>query len=295
MKKNNTAKKAVLPALLAVLCSTAALTSVSYAWFTIGTTASVDEINVDVQAAKGMQISADATTWKSQLPVSELDNGVNDMLTGKEYKPLSSALNVTNGNLDLFYGEVQKDGGIVATDDSSGKHVVFDFYVNLTVAKDFYLDEKSSVLSDNGSHMAARVAFIHEGTVASDAEDLVTTAKGLTNGVEAKVWEPNATTHYAADVSGAKDYLGVNQKIAYTSGARPATYNECFTEIKGQSLLRPTYGQDGLTTEATKLFSLEAGISKIRVYIWLEGQDVDCINNVSGGKLNTKLNFKVNE
>ena len=42
MKKNNTAKKAVLPALLAVLCSTAALTSVSYAWFTMGKEASVE-------------------------------------------------------------------------------------------------------------------------------------------------------------------------------------------------------------------------------------------------------------
>ena len=27
---------------------------------------------------------------------------------------------------------------------------------------------------------------------------------------------------------------------------------------------------------------LEAGVTKIRVYMWVEGQDVDCENNASG-------------
>ena len=33
-----------------------------------------------------------------------------------------------------------------------------------------------------------------------------------------------------------------------------------------------------------KVFSLKAGITKVRMYMWIEGQDVDCIANASHGK-----------
>ena len=42
-------------------------------------------------------------------------------------------------------------------------------------------------------------------------------------------------------------------------------------------------------------FELEAGINKIRIYIWLEGQDADCINNISFGDFTTNLAFSVPE
>jgi hypothetical protein len=35
--------------------------------------------------------------------------------------------------------------------------------------------------------------------------------------------------------------------------------------------------------------------SKMRVYIWLEGQDVDCINNISNGDFSVTLQFAVPE
>ena len=41
MKKINLTKKAILPAIIAVICSVVALTSVSYAWFSLSDEASV--------------------------------------------------------------------------------------------------------------------------------------------------------------------------------------------------------------------------------------------------------------
>ena len=75
MKKKSLVKKALLPAIVAVMCSLLALTSVSYAWFTMGNEASVGAIDVNVQAAEGLQISATGAeqSWKSILPVSELE------------------------------------------------------------------------------------------------------------------------------------------------------------------------------------------------------------------------------
>lgn len=38
-----------------------------------------------------------------------------------------------------------------------------------------------------------------------------------------------------------------------------------------------------------ELFTLSKGITKIRMYMWVEGQDVDCENNASGGNISFDL------
>lgn len=35
--------------------------------------------------------------------------------------------------------------------------------------------------------------------------------------------------------------------------------------------------------------SLKSGITKVRIYMWIEGQDVDCENNASGGSITYNL------
>ena len=44
----------------------------------------------------------------------------------------------------------------------------------------------------------------------------------------------------------------------------------------------------------TEIFNLRAGITKIRVYMWVEGQDVDCENNASIGNMSLNLQFSTN-
>ena len=43
--------------------------------------------------------------------------------------------------------------------------------------------------------------------------------------------------------------------------------------------------------ESNKLLysSFPAGVTKMRVYLWIEGQDIDCENNASGGKISFDL------
>ena len=44
-----------------------------------------------------------------------------------------------------------------------------------------------------------------------------------------------------------------------------------------------------------KPFSLSAGVTKVRVYMWVEGQDVDCEDNASGGTVSYNLSFSIDE
>ena len=39
---------------------------------------------------------------------------------------------------------------------------------------------------------------------------------------------------------------------------------------------------------------LSKGISKVRIYMWIEGQDVDCENNAAIGNVALNLGFSTN-
>ena len=45
--------------------------------------------------------------------------------------------------------------------------------------------------------------------------------------------------------------------------------------------------------ENQTFMTLTAGITKIRVYMWVEGQDVDCENQASGSDISFNLQFAV--
>lgn len=301
MKKVKLVKKALLPAVIAVFCSLVALTSVSYAWFTLGNTASVETINVNVQAADGIQISADASSWKSVLPLDDLNAVATNQLPTDTIAPMSTGGVVSQGKMQMFKGTVGNDGKTLKTvqqveGDSEKNFFAFDVYVKLDNAKQFQLDAKSLVKAGtpaNNSEIASRVAFVNLGTANTAAE-----AKAL-NGAATKVviWEPNATKHVEPEVgvengTAVSSYYGVikanENGFDMTQGATDTTNLKLVDTEK--------YDQDeNGTTQANTLFNLAAGYTKIRVYIWLEGQDVDCTNKISGGNFTVDLKFIVAE
>ena len=197
MKRRNLVKKTLLPALVAAICSVLALTTVSYAWFTMGNTARVESIDVNVVAADGMQMSADASSWKSIINVSELAEGYKDdddvnidknNLPGENFQsyPVSSAGNVVNGFQEMFLGEILEDGSLKTTKEEEGHNsganfIAFDLFVNLASAKTLKLDAGSSVVvvTPEGEEVknvdyAVRVSFIYLGTT-----DTAEEVKGL--------------------------------------------------------------------------------------------------------------------
>lgn len=44
-----------------------------------------------------------------------------------------------------------------------------------------------------------------------------------------------------------------------------------------------------------KVFSLKAGITKVRLYMWIEGQDVDCEDDASGSNIAFDLQLTVKD
>ena len=47
------------------------------------------------------------------------------------------------------------------------------------------------------------------------------------------------------------------------------------------------------TSAENATIAVDAGITRVRVYMWMEGNDVDCANDVAGATLNFNLVLEI--
>jgi len=296
-------KKALLPAIAMVLVSVIALSGVSYAWFTLSSKATVGELSLNVATAKGLQISLDGVNWVSSISAEDISTkgytgNINQTPTGAVV-PVSTAGDVVNGHMQMFDG-VTNDGTVLTTTlananaGTGGNYYAFDLFFQIT-------EDEVTLQLDAGSYVkaftntdpaeaaetsyASRVAFVNFGA-ANNAVD----ARKLTEVSSKVIWEPSAKMHAEAAI--AKDATIDGAKVAYKGvNAAAADFDPNGTANLAAVTTADYDENEGATAGVNDLFTLSKGINKVRVYIWLEGQDVDCINEVSGNILKTMLKF----
>ena len=215
MKKSKSFKKALLPAIALLIAAIVSLTSVTYAWFTYGDFATVDQIDVNVEAAGGLQISmADASgnfSWTSNVDPN-LDNST--------LKPVSSAGKVTNGAMEFFTATYDDTLDKIHTisaatnpgeadEDKTKSWITFDVYFRNAEATDKVVNiNETTVKSASGfSNLAVRMAFVKQGSISSTAINQNKNAFTTTFSGNADIYEPNATDH---TTSGESDYMANN-------------------------------------------------------------------------------------
>lgn len=321
-RRNN--RKRSLSLLLLMLFTAVLLSTSTYAWFTANKVVTISPIQVNVEAQGGIQISADGINWRSVISVADLTAVNATTYTAsvnqipETLNPVSSALEVdADGRMEMFYGTVSADGGgvytLAATQDVeqeglTGNFIAFDLFFMSDANAQLFLTTNSQIVSadqeDKGIKNAARIAFVHLGTTAIGSS--IGTIQGLNAGVTSPVhlWEPNYDVHTAAGVAHAFNTYG--QTVTLTGNAAPLAYSGVFAEIPAganvpvssavgtTSYVRPVTPDyatiDGFSTDL-QVFSLTQGISKIRIYMWIEGQDVDCENQASGSNIIFNVQF----
>ncbi len=189
--------------------------------------------------------------------------------------------------------------------------------------------------SDRGLKNAARVAFVPIGEAASTATVQEITQAYYTNFPSIKIWEPNNDLHSTAVVNSVGTEYGFTGSNALTaSGGNPVTYygikaaiptnkaqdligavkgtvtqydSTTFSEVVSAGTVSNSggvYSTSGLllSTPGTlaantdyNIFTLNAGVTKMRVYMWIEGQDIDCENNASGTDITFNLELSIRE
>lgn len=355
-KKEKRSKKRLLLLLLLLIITGVMLSTSTYAWFTSNRTVTVEDIDVNVAASGGIQISVDGTSWKSIITNQDLADAHVTYTTATNQipsvlKPVSTAAKaLSNGYLSMWLGTVStsetptnKGEYILSTEDVStvadnsnsgaangenGHFVMFDLFIRLddngTDDMPLYLTDGSNVTfksggSDLGTQNAARVAFINEGHIATGSELTAIQALTTTQTSDIYVWEPNYDTHTTTGIANAYSYYNsVNQGDAYNVANSKAQvpYFGTIAEVTTAEdiLLSKANATDNATKFATitpgiatkaawadgtdyeELFNLTPNtITKLRIYFWVEGQDIDCENNASGGDITLKLQFSLNQ
>ena len=236
-----------------------------------------------------------------------------------------------NGNMVMWYGVVAADEDDATgayklkaekSEDSDGKYIVFDMFLRVDSPTQLKMTTDSSVVkkgeNDSGIKQAARVAFCLEGTVAAGSTTSTITGQtgAVSFGAEGStvyIWEPNSNLHTDAAVAHAKSsynittksdgtaeavqYYGINQAIPddkallliNTNGANANT--DYLTEVTPSYIT--TSSEAGVMTAEEPIFNLAKGITKVRTYMWIEGQDVDCEDAASGTDISFNLQLQV--
>lgn len=321
VKKNERRKNNLRYSLLLLLLLLVFLMVSTYAWFTANQTVTISTLDVNVQTSNGLQISADAINWKTILQKADI-TGASATYTSSvnqvpdEMQPVSSAgiVDTDTGYMDMYFGTVDAlDDGTgyslasdkeVDTRGAEGRYIAFDIFLRVDQTTPVYLTTASNIITkegaaDKGLQNAARVAFIDEGNIADVGDS--TGAQALKGGTTSIIWEPNYDVHTAAGVANAKEIYGLDTT---TTGATQLSYQGIkaeFADTEGVTLKNTnTFSQYFQTVKPTistvkdfdtqqTLLNLKAGITKVRIYMWVEGQDVDCENNASG----TDISFNV--
>ncbi len=301
------------------------LITTTYAWFSANRVVSINALDVHIQADGGIEVSTDAVNWKQVITVDDIKNANKNYPSSVNqipYRiyPVSTGGDITNGFLNMYKGEATNTAStdfiLVANkseetesfgEESNGTFIAFDLFFKIQSPKELYLSSSSKVSyigdKEAGIENATRVAILNEGE-ASDA----TSAKNLKNAKEAVIWEPNYDTHTEYGVSNALKTYGIvtsqtgGSLIPYDGVTSDITTNDNVLIQNANSNNYPnlfkkaniTVNTPKNNTTNNKLLTLNPTITKLRIYMWVEGQDVDCENNASYGDISFNLEFTTN-
>ena len=321
-------KRAFVTSIIMLIISAIVLTSSTFAWFVMGDKVEIEEMDVKLYAPEGIQISANANQngWTQSLSVNNLfDTGdkdtsdpLLDAVAGNknmypEYLiPASSGFaGATNGYPNFFSAKVSADGTSSITqivEDGTAEAaakagiVAFDIFIKSSSSADTKIDFSNSKIEEvvesgatpTNCQSAIRYAFVELGNDAdatkdgsayramqgsinahgAEADSLSHSTAGIVAGATAgSVYSPQAKGVTAAG----NDKVADTTKYIFTDGADVS------------SMIALSNATDSMS------FMLKPGVTRFRVYIWAEGNDIDCREVIAGSSLKAQLMIEIPE
>ena len=305
------------------------LIAATYAWFSSTLNAKVKIVNLVVSNDNGLSISFDGINFGQSIEISKetlIDNlrGVYPNHTNQwpvlGLKPVSTiGLKSPNDEkFELFktsgimYRDRAKTRGYLSTEkvveDESGvrnSFVAFDIFLrNKTgspISDNLYLDQGTGIKIESGHTEemeglvnSIRIGFLRIGSVPLDSNIYQRQNVGCNGHCEATIYEPFSTNHTNLSIDRLKRY-----NVALFNGQYYPTYAMINTveEVNIKDIVNnpnnPNFAlQQNSVDFGRPLFQIPDGITKVRVYIWVEGQDVDSFETYStGSDISITLNF----
>ncbi|MBP3938588.1 MAG: hypothetical protein IK955_04210 [Clostridia bacterium] len=318
MFKKNQKNRAFFAAISMLLLSAIVLTTASFAWFSLGRSATANSLDLKVtKQGEGIQISANASVFTDELTIEDLNGtsttGFQAVSTDYNFfpemiEPASSsfALNTlpafftggvdkgantfeslatTSGNGVDIYG---KSGFATPAGGKMAGYYVFDVFVdytggetaqlkigksNITVKDD--ATDGTTAIAEAANSM--RIGFVNCGTVTKGSSPAQ-----ATSGSEAVIFATNENARNTNPISS----TGVSGILADGAYTVPSGSAGNITIGSGYACPVDTGSQD-------QVINIENGVNRIRVYIWMEGQDANCTDSLQSQLISANLVFEL--
>lgn len=287
----------------------------SYTWFSLSRTPSVSNMNVYITSATGLELSADPGEDNWQLQLSVWDTGC----IPTELRPVTWSENDgrfwaasygSDGRLmDYAQWQPLTDSRHANTVTTDGYYMKSTFYARsgmrteVRFAPAMVVDEAGT--QGSGTYVIGVASWDMEGLLhlnsGKGAESAIRiglratpvdssgTPTGSSGGMF--LYEPNADRHVGdssgyiktPSIDGTDTLVPEERMVLQTASGWADLETPEISNIKltlGEFITNPV------------LFTVEPGqVMKIELYIWLEGQDVDCVNPMNGAQLMANLQF----
>ncbi len=305
--------RAFISAIAMLLVSAIVLVSSTFAWFSMARQVEVEKMQLTVTSPEGIQLSANTNAFTTQLTLDDLnptasttsrfkadDDHTNHF--PKELIPSSSRMASHYGLPNFYQASVSEEGILTASKvalEDSGV-LSFDVFLKVSEAQSVYWNRTTVTAVENGNEevvYATRVALIPCGTSTDPAT--AKTILACTNG-QAQLFEPIAYQHAAEVVAAGNATNGTTARTTYIDAAIPASakLNVSGTGYvtNNNSYAFGTYANTVANendNQSAMRLELQPGITRVRVYMWLEGNDVDCMQSIGGSQFDFNLVFSL--
>ena len=291
----------------------------AYAWFQASLDVKVKMVNLVVSKKNGLFISLDGIEFGSSVEISEesLINQLKNTYPGNTSQwargglyPISSkGIPHSNTSKLDFYASVAYEADPLTgksylstrqvTEDGINpykNYVAFDIFLkNITgspVSDNLYIDEGTGVTIDNGDTEqirglvnSIRMAFVKVGTVSRNEPIEAIQNIECNDNCEMIIYEPNATNHTELSIERAKKFdinLLDGQYYPTLAITGPMDFYEINDVARGN--LAENFELQITRVDIDRpIFEIPDGITKMRVYVWIEGQDIDSFETKSEG------------
>lgn len=302
----------------------------SYAWFYASLNVKVKFLNLVVTNENGLSISFDGVNFSQSIEISKkmlteelkktYPNNTSQW-ANLGLRPVSTN-GIVNSNSSKFkifmnegftYKDKKREFAYLNASEieenkinASNYYIAFDLFLkNVTgspISDNLYLNNDTGVYMESTSEEvdglinSLRFGFIKIGSVPLGSPINSIQNVQCNNQCQMIMYEPNSTKHTNLSIDRAKAY-----SIKLTDGRYFPTYAvvkdvkemDIRDGIFGGSLNKDIFSLQHTITDFKKpLFTIPDGISKIRVYIWIEGQDIDSLETRSdGADISIKIDF----
>lgn len=289
MKKNTKKKFRDIRNAIVMMCVMAAmLSTASYAWFTLTDSPTVTGMNMTAASTGGLKVSWDATeaNFKNAIAFSDAENKNN----ASDPQVLVPVHPTATGS----FAEGRYEGNKVkelkpALTSLKNKVAVYEFYikseetnpVNVGIICGNIAQQENMGITNEMPNLGGSLVRNNKNKTdkaSMEAPNAVRVGLVVEGSQEMIIWEPNNDQHNT----------GGNAAVDETNLKGDSKFP---VKVSSESTGNITTGGSANTSE--KLFEVGPKATKVTMYVWLEGTDEDCVDEIKTDNLEAQIQFTV--